>query len=117
MGIADINTRAYENVKNTWNGRGIWNKRWGILPGMLWKQEEPLEEIADHLIPTPGNPLDSLQIVRRGRRERRTVSNLITIITITCEALVQGFEGMCDDWFPRIFEQMHRLLPQPKMSK
>jgi hypothetical protein len=43
-GTADINTRAYEKVKNTWSKRGIWNKRWGVLPGMLWKHEEPLEE-------------------------------------------------------------------------
>jgi hypothetical protein len=57
--IADINTRAYENVKNTWIGRGIWNRRWGILPGMSWKHEEPLEEIAHELIPIPGNPLEN----------------------------------------------------------
>ncbi|KAI9835506.1 MAG: hypothetical protein M1837_003708 [Sclerophora amabilis] len=41
---ADINTRAYENVKNTWTTRGMWNERWGLLPGMSWKHEEPLEE-------------------------------------------------------------------------
>jgi hypothetical protein len=40
----DINTRAYDNVKNTWVNRRIWNERWRILPGMLWKHEEPLEE-------------------------------------------------------------------------
>ena len=45
---ADINTRAYENVKNIWIKRKIWNKRWGVLPGMSWKHEKPLEEeIAD----------------------------------------------------------------------
>lgn len=44
----DINTRAYENIKNTWTKRGIWNTQWGILPGMNWKHEEPFqEEIAD----------------------------------------------------------------------
>jgi hypothetical protein len=43
-GNADINITAYENVKNTWTERGIWNKRWGILPGMSWKHEEPLDE-------------------------------------------------------------------------
>ena len=54
---ADINTRAYENVKNTWTKRGIWNKRWGILPGMSWKHEEPLEEeAADGPAPVPANP-------------------------------------------------------------
>ncbi|TWU71216.1 hypothetical protein ED733_000464 [Metarhizium rileyi] len=41
----DINTKAYENVKNTWIKRGIWNRKWGILPGMSWKHENPLEEL------------------------------------------------------------------------
>ncbi|KAH8163699.1 hypothetical protein CIB48_g4562 [Xylaria polymorpha] len=55
---ADINTRAYENVKNIWTKRGIWNGRWGILPGMSWKHEEPLEEeAADIPALVPANPL------------------------------------------------------------
>jgi hypothetical protein len=55
---ADINTRAYENVKNAWTMRGIWNGRWGILPGMSWKHERPLEEeTADDPAPVPWNPL------------------------------------------------------------
>jgi hypothetical protein len=55
---ADINTTAYENVKNTWTKRGIWNGRWGILPGMSWKHEEPLEEeAADGAAPVPTNSL------------------------------------------------------------
>ena len=53
---AEINTTAYENVKNTWTKRGIWNKRWGVLPGMSWKHEQPIEviireEMGDSLIP------------------------------------------------------------------
>ncbi|KAI1161037.1 hypothetical protein F5B18DRAFT_469147 [Nemania serpens] len=44
-GLADINTKAYEEVKNTWINRGIWNVKWGILPGMSWKHEQPLEEM------------------------------------------------------------------------
>lgn len=45
---ANIKKKAYENVKNTWTKRGIWNGRWGILvlPGMSWEHEEPLEEEA-----------------------------------------------------------------------
>jgi hypothetical protein len=55
---ADINMRAYENVKNTWMKRGIWNGRWGILPGMSWKHERPLEEEpADDAAFVPANPL------------------------------------------------------------
>lgn len=50
--ITDINTSAYENVKNfwIWQGiwKGIWNTKWGILPGMFWKHEEPVDlEIGD----------------------------------------------------------------------
>jgi len=53
---ADIDTKAYENVKNTWTKRGIWDVRWGILPGMSWKHEWPLdEEAADNPAPAPAN--------------------------------------------------------------
>jgi hypothetical protein len=57
---ADINTRAYENVKKTWTKRGIWNKRWGVLPGMSWKHEQPFEEMVREEMgddPVPANPL------------------------------------------------------------
>ncbi|KAH8598556.1 hypothetical protein B0O99DRAFT_738781 [Bisporella sp. PMI_857] len=57
---ADINTRAYENVKNMWAKRGIWNERWGVLPGMSWKHEQPFEEIVREEMgddPVPANPL------------------------------------------------------------
>jgi hypothetical protein len=40
----NINTTAYERVKATWVRRGIWNTKWGILPGMSWKHEQPQEE-------------------------------------------------------------------------
>ena len=41
----DINTTAYERMKNTWMERGIWNRKWGVLRGMSWKHEQPLEEM------------------------------------------------------------------------
>lgn len=77
MSIVDINTTAYENIKNTWTKRGIWNKRWGILPGMSWKHEEPLEgDTAGGLAPRP-NP------VRNGSHEMgaplRDIFGLVTI--------------------------------------
>ncbi|KAJ9316149.1 hypothetical protein DTO271D3_3725 [Paecilomyces variotii] len=51
---ADINTKAYENVKNTWIRRGIWSRKWGILPGMSWKHEQPLDEmLAEEMGPDP----------------------------------------------------------------
>jgi hypothetical protein len=57
-GAVDIDTMAYENVKNTWAKRGIWNGRWGVLPRMSWKHEEPLEGEAAHgPAPVPANPL------------------------------------------------------------
>ena len=42
--LPEINTKAYEIVRNTWIERGIWNRKWGILPGMSWKHEKPLNE-------------------------------------------------------------------------
>ncbi|KAK8123131.1 hypothetical protein PG984_011801 [Apiospora sp. TS-2023a] len=51
---ADINTEAYNNVKDTWVKRGIWYHRWGILPGMNWKHEKDLHEILlEELGPRP----------------------------------------------------------------
>ncbi|KAG6015420.1 hypothetical protein E4U43_005353 [Claviceps pusilla] len=41
---ADINTIAYENVKQVWIRRRIWNSKWGLLPGMTWKHEHPFDE-------------------------------------------------------------------------
>jgi hypothetical protein len=54
---ADINARAYETVNKTWMDQGIWNRKWGILPGMSWKHEAPLEEIVNDL--TDGNGSDN----------------------------------------------------------
>lgn len=53
---SDINTRAYEIVKNTWTKRGIWNGRWSILPGMSWKHEEPFQGEADGPARLPAEP-------------------------------------------------------------
>ncbi|KID85222.1 hypothetical protein MGU_07644 [Metarhizium guizhouense ARSEF 977] len=62
----DINTTAYERVKNTWVRRGIWNKKWGILPGMSWKHEQPLEEMlreemGDDPVPQEGGAAEDRQ--------------------------------------------------------
>ncbi|KAI1655127.1 hypothetical protein F4813DRAFT_398672 [Daldinia decipiens] len=61
-GLTDINTKAYENVQSTWIKRGIWNRKWGILPGMLWKHEQPLDEmLVEEMGPDPAgqaNPLE-----------------------------------------------------------
>lgn len=40
----NISTTAYETVRGTWIERGIWNRKWGILPGMSWKHEQPLHD-------------------------------------------------------------------------
>ncbi|EXJ96342.1 hypothetical protein A1O1_01468 [Capronia coronata CBS 617.96] len=43
----DINTTAYQNVRDIWVKRHIWDKRWGIMPGMTWKHEHPWEELLE----------------------------------------------------------------------
>ncbi|KAH8589556.1 hypothetical protein B0O99DRAFT_599837 [Bisporella sp. PMI_857] len=50
-----INTKSYENVKNSWTKREIWITKWGILPGILWKREESLDEAINNLAPIPAN--------------------------------------------------------------
>lgn len=55
---ANIYTKAYETVKSTWIRRGIWNRNWGILPGMSWKHEQPLGAAAADSPPAPLNPLE-----------------------------------------------------------
>lgn len=58
-GTADINTKAYENVKNIWMKRKIWNNKWGILPGMAWKHEEPLDEDLEGEFAASPAPIDA----------------------------------------------------------
>ncbi|KAL8869263.1 MAG: hypothetical protein Q9174_004400 [Haloplaca sp. 1 TL-2023] len=43
----DINSRVYEKVKSVWIDRGIWDSQWGLLPGMSWKHERPLNWSAE----------------------------------------------------------------------
>ncbi|KAK1754132.1 hypothetical protein QBC47DRAFT_385796, partial [Echria macrotheca] len=37
---SDINTRAYEVVRDRWEKWGCWNKAWGNMPGMTWLYED-----------------------------------------------------------------------------
>lgn len=60
---ADINSRAYESVKATWTKRGIWNRNWGILPGVSWKHEEPLEEAVNGFIPASADLRGNAQLL------------------------------------------------------
>ncbi|KAL5341295.1 hypothetical protein BJX70DRAFT_65454 [Aspergillus crustosus] len=39
----DINSCGYRWVREIWERRGLWNREWGVLPGMIWIHEEPLE--------------------------------------------------------------------------
>lgn len=40
-----INTEAYQRVRDAWVKRGIWYDKWGVLPGMTWKHEHPVEDM------------------------------------------------------------------------
>ncbi|KAL8805841.1 MAG: hypothetical protein Q9182_001753 [Xanthomendoza sp. 2 TL-2023] len=35
----DINTKAYESVKEAWIKRGVWDFEWGVMPGMTGMHE------------------------------------------------------------------------------
>ncbi|KAI0009681.1 hypothetical protein F4779DRAFT_356456 [Xylariaceae sp. FL0662B] len=59
LGLADINTRAYVNIKETWGKRGIWYTGWDTLSGMSWKHELLVEKIRDDdRIPPPASLRD-----------------------------------------------------------
>jgi hypothetical protein len=55
MDLIDINSTAYEIVKNTWIKTGIWDRKWSVLPGMSWKYERlSLKEmLAEEMGPAP----------------------------------------------------------------
>ncbi|KAE9367545.1 hypothetical protein N431DRAFT_561492 [Stipitochalara longipes BDJ] len=58
ISTADINTQAYNNIRQMWVRRCIWNTEWGLLPGMKWMhQEVRYEEITHSPIQAnhPGN--------------------------------------------------------------
>ncbi len=40
----DINTRAYDRVRDRWTQLGYWNEKWDTLPGMTWLYEDPLDD-------------------------------------------------------------------------
>lgn len=39
-----IHTSAYTIVNGRWRMRGIWDEKWGVIPGMTWKHERPEEQ-------------------------------------------------------------------------
>jgi hypothetical protein len=41
----NIYTKAYETIRKSWAESGLWDKRWGVLPGMAWKHEELFEDV------------------------------------------------------------------------
>ncbi|KAK8043429.1 hypothetical protein PG993_005859 [Apiospora rasikravindrae] len=54
LDLFDINTQAYETVKARWIERGIWDRRWGKMPGMKWKHQQDLEGfLIEELGPRP----------------------------------------------------------------
>ncbi|PGH03966.1 hypothetical protein GX51_03803 [Blastomyces parvus] len=38
---SEIDTKAYNYVKNHWLAQKIWNPKWGHMPGLTWIHEEP----------------------------------------------------------------------------
>lgn len=77
---ADINTTAYKNVVETWQRRKIWNDRWGVMPGMVWKHEEPFEEeTADSPAPVQTNPLENTHDGTGERPTKRMSGSPLTV--------------------------------------
>ncbi|KAI1272212.1 hypothetical protein F5Y07DRAFT_380515 [Xylaria sp. FL0933] len=72
-----VSTRAYESVKWKWIEWGIWHDRWGILPGMWWKHERPVQELlANDPILSRAREVESAGQDERGSPARRPRFNL-----------------------------------------
>ena len=48
--LTDINTAAYKRAKETWTDWGVWNPKWGVLPGLAWQHELHIEEFLHELL-------------------------------------------------------------------
>ncbi len=45
----DIYSICVERVRAAWKRWGVWHEKWGLMPGMQWQHERPLEEyLRDH---------------------------------------------------------------------
>lgn len=64
---ADINTKAYENTVKDWTQRGVWDRKWGVLPAWSWMHEEPSEEEC----------VDRSALVQTGQPEDGTNGNAV----------------------------------------
>ena len=76
---ADVNTRAYETVKSRWIEWGIWSSKWGSMPGMSWKHEEPLldfirEELDEDAAQDEVKEVAMFDELRRRDTQRRQVA-------------------------------------------
>ena len=61
---ANINTQAYETIKQSWIDRAMWNRKWGIMPGFSWKHHDPLvEDSPDVASPVIYRPFDPNKLI------------------------------------------------------
>ncbi|KAI0390040.1 hypothetical protein F5Y17DRAFT_86655 [Xylariaceae sp. FL0594] len=63
----DVNSKAYERVRQRWVDRGIWVAKWGILPGMSWRHEE--QSMDEWLREQMGADFDRLHTPHVGPRQ------------------------------------------------
>jgi hypothetical protein len=65
---SDISTTAYKRVKAAWVHHTIWDAKWGVLPGNLWKHELSFSELVrsvtddDPALASP-EPIDNMHIL------------------------------------------------------
>ncbi|KAK5996097.1 hypothetical protein PT974_04524 [Cladobotryum mycophilum] len=71
----DISGLAYERLKSAWVKRGIWDDRWGVLPGKCWQHEQPLEEFLDEKLGRPPSLVQEEPPSPRRREAQRRLQN------------------------------------------
>ena len=49
----DIVSQVLQQRRKLWKKAKIWDERWGIVPGMQWMHEVPLQQLYDYYAPPP----------------------------------------------------------------
>lgn len=110
---ANLDTRAYKELKSRWIRDGIWDDDWTLIPGVSWKHERPQKNAPPQEI---FRRVDALKAARMEQAERppdwyfMAPTESFTIIPRRYSPLLP-FEGASDPSGPGIFEPSSEINP------
>ena len=110
---ANLDTRAYKDLKSHWIRDGIWDDNWTLIPGVSWKHERPLKNPPPREI---SRRTDAHKAARMEQAERPPDWYFMAPIkpfTITRPEYspLFPFEGVSDPSGPSILEPSSEVTP------